>query len=239
MVCKRFRTRATTYQLDNIWVIDQIKQSMSRNENIQQVFVPVSHGLDIYFLWEHTDEPSLNDFLRSPETVMDDPQASPLWFSPHNLLSETLQLAQAVSFLHNQLYIGRGQRLTCSNMDLSLENIIGSLPPERLINQYPVGQWKITDFGRPALRTIASSKHLPMSVKKMKDSTKHTNEPNFETVFVHDEIPPQAFDAPKCGEWDEGLANPKVDVWAFGCILSTVLAFALGGSNEVDALHHL
>ena len=170
MVRKCLKARATTNQLDNMWVVDQIKQSLSRHTNIQQVSASISHGSYLYFMWEYVEEPSLDTLLRSPESVMDNPEAFPIWFSPHNLISETRNLAQAVNFLHNQLYIGRGQRLTCTNLDLSLENITVSLPSEIQIDESPVGRWKIKDFGKPALRTITSSRYRSTPAQNTKDS---------------------------------------------------------------------
>lgn len=104
MVRKQLVLDPNTNTVDNLWAIDQIKRSFSTQANIMQSFTSITHGSNIYFLWKWNRDATLQSLLRDSHNRLPvGPSETFKWFSPHNLLVEFYNLAQAVCFLHNQL----------------------------------------------------------------------------------------------------------------------------------------
>ncbi|GME47373.1 hypothetical protein GTA08_BOTSDO09455 [Neofusicoccum parvum] len=67
-------------------------------------------------------------------------------YKPADLIKESFHLADALDFLHSRLD-GDTSELACTHNDLKPENILVFFPHNE--ERYPVGQWKIADFGSP------------------------------------------------------------------------------------------
>ncbi|GME22700.1 hypothetical protein GTA08_BOTSDO09455 [Neofusicoccum parvum] len=66
-------------------------------------------------------------------------------YKPADLIKESFHLADALDFLHSRLD-GDTSELACTHNDLKPENILVFFPHNE--ERYPVGQWKIADFGK-------------------------------------------------------------------------------------------
>lgn len=168
-----------------------------------------------------------------------------------DLIREIYTLADALEFLHEGLY--GSNKMRCAHNDLKPENILIFFPDSSdAEEQYPVGQWKIADFG---ISKIQQGKTRTSQSKAIIDNHAPLKERN-ESLSVGQERVTRgqtatgALDAPKSRECSAsrtpakrepgrytapeviacGHPQPdarKGDVWSFGCILSEVLTYAV------------
>ncbi|KAI4616733.1 hypothetical protein J4E80_006008 [Alternaria sp. BMP 0032] len=71
---------------------------------------------------------------------------------PGDLISESVNLADALDYLHNRLYSTK-LHSSLSHNDIKPENILAVYPETTTKNElYPVGQWKLADFGLAVIK---------------------------------------------------------------------------------------
>jgi hypothetical protein len=155
------------------------------------------------------------------------------WNNVAKVLEEASNLAGALSWLHGGLNIS-GKALFLCHMDLKLDNVLVYL--ER---NYPIGWWKISDFGISSLKERKKRKKDPE--KEPTDLRRPTSallaiptmspaeSLNFITTQERTSVkrPAGAFSAPEVEAG--GSVGPESDIFSFGCILFQVLARVAGG----------
>ncbi|KAF2708727.1 kinase-like protein [Pleomassaria siparia CBS 279.74] len=144
-----------------------------------------------------------------------------------DLIRESQNLADALYFLHRGLYRS-GQTWSLVHNDLKPENILVFYPNmENLNDRYPVGQWKIADFGLAKIkekRDGSNAEKLHVDVTHRLTNSTSTRSRSITTA----KRDPGRYTAPEVEGQGKLQRNPKSgDVWAFGCILSEVLAYAI------------
>lgn len=172
---------------------------------------------NIFFEWADRD---LEKFLQS-ETPHD----------PKALVSQVMQLASALHYLHYQIVGADGSQIICCHMDLKPNNIL-------VVREegYPVGKWMIADFG---ISVFKNTKVVSIRDQATSLTTKDSKNPP--------QRAPGPYQAPEVehtsitrsrltDNHNSARVGRKGDVWSFGCVLATVLAFMLGGKAYVDDL---
>jgi serine/threonine protein kinase len=162
-----------------------------------------------------------------------------------DLIQESMNLADALDYLHDRLYSGRN--LSLVHNDLKPENILVFYHDS--INQderYPVGQWKIADFGLAKMKKkretqLVEKQSAPRVTKSphpavlgadnlLLDIThRRTRSISARDISITTaKRDPGRYTAPEIEAEGKCQQHPKSgDVWAFGCILSEVLAYAI------------
>lgn len=168
-----------------------------------------------------------------------------------DLIQEIHRLADALEFLHDGLY--DGQKMQCAHNDIKPENILVFYPDRGDADEkYPVGQWKIADFGISKIqqgkrrssqsRAIidnhvmikersGSSSLSPERADRMTNAMMTLDDPwtrecSMSTTPAKRE--PGKYTAPEviaCGHPQPDAR--KGDIWSFGCILSEVFAYSV------------
>ncbi|KAI9040381.1 uncharacterized protein KD926_008338 [Aspergillus affinis] len=187
-----------------------LRASLSKHEHIVSCLATVTIGRDfnILFPWANMD---LDKFLEGRYRELSSE------FTLHDLMSEMLKLAGALSFLHRGL---QPLKQKCRHRDLKPSNILLFFR-----RGFPVGQWKISDFGISIIDepdqgpTTTISEFVNNNTYPVMDEPRYPNS-TYQPPEVHMEIP----------------FGRRSDVWSFGCILMRVLAFGLGGEEGLRSL---
>ncbi|KAF2136179.1 uncharacterized protein K452DRAFT_302983 [Aplosporella prunicola CBS 121167] len=141
-------------------------------------------------------------------------------YTAEDLIWESHNLADALDFLHYRLLYD--EEVMCAHNDLKPNNILVFFPDSNDRDQrYPVGLWKIADFGISRLKDRKEGKYL---------DARHRRERSGSFSRTTSKREPGTYTAPEVK--GEGLDQPDArygDIWSFGCILSEILAFAVGG----------
>jgi hypothetical protein len=163
--------------------------------------------------------------LLSGEIWSDDAHSSVKQFAPLDCLEEATRLADALRFLHDGQSTG-----ICFHTGLEPGSILVlDLPPGQPRDREssttrPVGRWLMCDFEIFVISAERGSKSPRGS-------------PPFNKRLMRDGVPRQAsFCEPSEAKGDKDNATRAGNMWSFGCILSLVLAFALGGPKSVREL---
>lgn len=182
----------------------------------------------IFFQWADLN---LEQFLKDserPATIRDE------MITPRSLLKECFWLAHALQFLHTHLSDADGKPVRCCHRDLKPDNILVMIGDPA----YPLGKWKITDFGISNIEPRSMS----VSIRDFYDRTT-TTRPATRPAGVRARRypgnfqPPEAEPSEKAGYLTNGdLSDLEGDIWSFGCILLVILVFATGGNAYVDEL---
>jgi serine/threonine protein kinase len=144
---------------------------------------------------------------------------------PGDLILESRNLADALDYLHNRLYNTSG--ISLSHNDIKPENILVFYPDSTDIpDRYPVGKWKIADFG------ISHVKNKHLHLKNPPSSTANGKLMVEETVSVSKTTPkryPGRYTAPELEQQriPQKTDGRKADIWSFGCVLSEIIAYAV------------
>jgi serine/threonine protein kinase len=210
--------------------LEQFKECLSGNQNIMLSFATFIHGSEFNIISPLADF-DLAIFLYGKYSNFSQRAQN---FTPHNLFSEAWRLCHAIHYLHDELYLYSNVHVQCAHLDLKPDNILVDWLPKNDSGLPLVGNWKIADFGisdiasylpngQPA-RNSAGSK-LPLGAIMRERSLR---------PIRRGEGP---FQPPEMERQGVKEVSTTADMWSFGCILSMILAFALGGPEEVTRQH--
>lgn len=126
------------------------------------------------------------------------PEGDPMESNPFtaaDLIQEAAHLADALQFLHSHLSPSAGE-VACAHNDLKPSNIL-VFRPQSPDDEYPVGMWKITDFGIARLKPKRSRKphtvHEEPTITPPTSPTRVTHSSigisSAEDVFYNAEVP--------------------------------------------------
>jgi hypothetical protein len=207
----------------------QFKLSLTSNRNIMLSFATILRGPDLFIFSKLAD---CNLFELLTGTCGDFSEFCSA-VTPLAIVQESYCLVGALKFLHHGLDTSSG-RMFCAHMDLKPENVLVTWR-QRRPSQCPVGLWQIADFGiskikRPRRPTTMYLEPMPLG--------------NMAAQVAGLEMTPTAavrgsgaFQAPEVGGNANRIIGQESDMWSFGCILASVLAFASGGPVEVNRLY--
>lgn len=169
-----------------------------------------------------------------------------------DLIKESKNLADALHFLHDRLY--SGHNLSLVHNDLKPDNILVFYPDSETPDEkYPVGQWKIADFGLAKIkkkrekqpverqsppRATNASYSAALGADSLDVDITHRRTQSLSARDIS--VTPAKRDAgrytaPEIEVEGKSQQYPKSgDVWAFGCILSEVLAYAIAPHLVVE-----
>ncbi|KAJ4351544.1 uncharacterized protein N0V89_006887 [Didymosphaeria variabile] len=160
--------------------------------------------------------------------------------SAWDLVEESQNLADALDFLHTRLYDNGLWSL--AHNDLKPANILVFYPDhERKTKRFPVGQWKIADFGLAKIKRNLRKTHTKQSDAESTDFqqsapatltpdyTHRRNPSSLSTASITDsKRNPGMYTPPELRGKGEAQPDSRAgDLWAFGCVLSEVLAYAV------------
>lgn len=140
------------------------------------------------------------------------------------LLKEASDLLDALRWLHAGLSLA-GRMQVCCHMDLKLDNIlvydIGN--PD-----FPVGRWKISDFGISSMTEPEKSQRPKPGLPKASNPTPagtiariaSTIHRTGEVLTTAPRVP-GPYSAPEVEKGSQ--VGPPSDIWSFGCILFQIL----------------
>jgi serine/threonine protein kinase len=217
--------------------LEGFKRSVTMHDRVMLSFASFVHGSEFRILSPWAEGGDLHQFLYFPHKVVNDYATLSRRFSPHALLTEAGILAGALEFLHSGLRAeDTGVHMRCAHQDLKPENILICYPQRLGAQGYPVGQWKIGDFGLATIEeeVIDNSRVVPTPPVGEFD-TRAPVDVLREASFTPARRGPGPFQPPEVQTADDAKISTRRDVWSFGCILAMVLAFALGGPEEVKA----
>lgn len=206
--------------MDEIERINRFRNSLL-HENILRSFATFVYDSKLNIILDVVDR-NLSTLL-SWKIWPDDADPSVKQLAP---LQEATRLAGALRFLHDS------QRASFY-FHTSLEPgsiLVTDLPPEQSRDRessatHPVGRWLMCDFDI----FVISAKREPVSP--------YGSLP-FNKTLARDGVPRLASfcESPEA-KGDKDNATRARNMWSFGCILSLVLAFALGGPKSVRELN--
>lgn len=235
MAYKRIRSNTNEGQHDfetEQRVLIQFRKSISQHSNIMQSFASFLHGSDFVILSPWAAGRDLNLFLRAPEQVFNDWAERSFRFSPDNLLTEACNLARALHFLHFELLSPRSRRLHCAHTDLKPDNVLVEFLPDE--KDAPVGRWKISDFGLSRVEEAVTENQVMPIGREVQEASWAPGNIAGELSFTPRTRGPGPFQPPEVYSSETARVSTRRDVWSYGCILTMVLAFALGGPQEVE-----
>ena len=143
--------------------------------------------------------------------------------SLRDLLKEAAELAGALAWLHVGIQVS-GEHLACCHMDLKPNNVllfdVGT-------KGFPVGKWKVADFGLSVIRT-------PQKRPYEKDDVRHGRR-GIETIVTAAKRKAGPYVAPEVYK-DDGKVGRNSDIWSYGCILADVIASHMTGKSALREL---
>ncbi|CAN9468760.1 unnamed protein product [Alternaria alternata] len=225
--------------------LKELRECLSDHKRIMVNIVTMveqSNEGDIYHIVYELAAYDLNVFLTNmPRSLREKRHATAgpertdsanMW--PGDLISESVNLADALDYLHNRLFAE--SHVSLSHNDIKPENILVVYPETtNRQDRFPVGQWKLADFGLSVVklkRPYASrSKHLSVDNAALSPSNPQKTHRTDRPPSVSNAMPtrdPGQYTAP---EWEQ--TTPKLvdcrsaDVWSFGCVLSEIVTYAV------------
>lgn len=180
----------------------------------------------------------LRRFLNGPSTsnfgYLDYHNANPSHFGDFDsghVLEQMAHLADALRYLHSGNFHPSTGSVCLAHNDFKPENI---LIFHSSAKEYPVGKWKIADFG---LSNIKQDKSSQPQAKPSYLAPRDLIVQISPTLCRRN---PAGYSAPEIERQgfvqDDGRES---DIWSFGCVLSLVLAFCLGRSPMVSNFNRL
>lgn len=221
--------RSRSFQTEN-FNLEQFKKSLSTNKNIMMSFATFEHGSQFNIISPLANL-DLHTFLHAE---YGDFHQRSTGFTPQFLFEETWCLAFALKFLHAGLALPTG-RVSCAHLDLKPENILVEWSTQAVstvpgsTSDTPVGRWKISDFGISVVK--------PLDIVEGHSGLALTPGDVIRERSVNPPRDPGPFQAPEM-QRNRGLrVSTSSDMWSFGCIVTMILAFALGGPEKVSELY--
>ena len=211
--------------------LELFKDGVADCKVIQLSFASFVHGGTLNIIYPLADL-DLHTFLYGKYDRFSSHAAN---IKPFHVFEQAQRLASALNFLHKELYIN-GRAYECAHLDLKPENVLifwlsnrgqGNDPGV----QNPAGFWKLSDFGVSVVRSresggghqnaIGDQLLVPADIERERSSMGPTRVPG-------------PWQPP---ELEQGRVTKDSDMWSFGCVLATVLAFAIGGPAKVRELY--
>ncbi|PYH34244.1 kinase-like protein [Aspergillus neoniger CBS 115656] len=231
VACKKFdRKEAFLREHKNLKIL---KESLTTQHHILQHYTAVDHGPHNYYIFfpyaEHGDLYHFlyggagsyelhNQFPGIPE------ESDTAILKP--LLYQCWALACAILWLHDYIQVD-GEHIMCAHLDLKPDNIL-------IMNDASsvVGKWMISDFGISVLEPQKLGSSRPLSVRGCyREPTIEVNPHRGRGTYR----PPEAI----IRTGSTVMANKigrRSDIWAYGCIFTEVLAWAIGRREGVRHL---
>ncbi|KAH5359118.1 hypothetical protein HBI48_112330 [Parastagonospora nodorum] len=162
---------------------------------------------------------------------------------PGDLIAESMNLADALDFLHNGIFTETSLSLVHNN--LTPHNILEVYPDNQdARNRYPVGQWKIANFGLSFIKPRRRTHDTLSSFDKSPISDDYRGELVTDAVGIVNTVvnvrmrQPGRYNPP---EWDQvgpqKIDGISADIRSFGCILAKILTYAVEmGPKQVKYL---
>jgi serine/threonine protein kinase len=212
--------------------LQHFKECLLNHANIMQSFASFVHGPDFVILSPWADGRDLHKFLYSPQEVFRNYPEQSTRFTPNNIFMEIYSLGQALDFLHNHMGMNNGRKLTCAHLDLKPENILVCF---NSTGSTPVGRWKIGDFGLSNVEESVARGELVQVPPAQEHAAGLAPGNILRDVSVRPlRRGPGPFQPPEVKNEQTAKVSTRRDVWSFGCILAMVLAFTIGGAEEVN-----
>ena len=205
--------------------LEHFKDCLSRNDNIMLSFATFVHGSHFNIISQLADL-DLHKFLYGnyPEYFQQRSR-----FTLPALFQEAWCLASALNFLHEELRL-RTRPTSCAHMDLKPENILIFFSSNISVT---VGRWKFGDFGIAIIEPWDAEAHGSRIDKGQQLAPGDV----IRERSINPPREPGPFQAPEM-QPNKGLRVSKSsDMWSFGCIIVLILAFAIGGHEEVQQLY--
>lgn len=141
-------------------------------------------------------------------------------FTPFNMLTEAIQLADGIHWLHDRVVTKDNQKMIGNtHEDIKPKNILVFW---RSFNDSICGwRWKITDFGESSI-----GHHEPT----------HTDNGRI-TFPTNPKVGPGGYQPPEKETTDK--AGTSTDIWSLGCTFFDMLVFTSGGPQKVSEFQKL
>ena len=240
MACKETRVRADWHSETD--KLDILRESLATHAHIMLHRATLTHGDNYLILLPFAAGDDLNKLLNAQCDInsgrFGDTVACLRTEGPEkqlnvtrDLLEQSENIADALSFLHHQLKVGKDPHAYCAHMDLKPGNILiefGEHPSQRST----VGKWKLSDFGLSAFdrhgkmkRDVVTAGNVPVVLSASReDRTMHANPPRRMGTYQAPEVDME-------GGFDVGRRS---DVWSLVCVFSEVITYAFGGPPLVN-----
>ncbi|GKZ53937.1 hypothetical protein AnigIFM49718_008722 [Aspergillus niger] len=233
VACKKFSSDFKEAFLKEYKNLTILKESLTTQSHILQHYTAVDHDPHSYYiLFPYAEHGDLYQFLYggagSYELHNQFPrlpvEGDPAIFKP--LLHQCWALACAIEWLHDNIQVD-GEHIMCAHLDLKPDNIL-------IMNDASsvVGKWMISDFGISVLEPQKLDSSRPLSVRGC------YREPTIE-VDPHrgrgTYRPPEAINRIGSRAMTNKIGR-RSDIWAYGCIFTEVLAWAIGRREGVQYL---
>ena len=207
--------------------LEHFKDCLSKHGNIMLSFATFVHGSQFNIISQLADL-DLHKFLYGIYPEFSQQRSR---FTLSALFEEAWCLASALNFLHEELRLRTGP-ISCAHMDLKPENILieGFFS---LNTDMAVGRWKIGDFG------IAIIESMGAEARGSRTGEGQQLAPGdvIRERSINPPREPGPFQAPEM-QPNKGLhVSKSSDMWSFGCIIAMILAFSIGGPEEVQQLY--
>lgn len=205
---------------DEIKQLNALRDSETSHKAILWHLCTLEVGRDVSILSKYADGGNLDHFLHGKQLNGQDHWAADnTVLSWTDILSQALQVASALEFLHNHRTFRDSGRGPVYHSDLKPSNVV-IVRGEGC----PAGIWMLTDFG---LSVLHRPRGYPASTTASWYSG--TEARRGTGTFQAPETDPQFFSY-------SGNISSKADIWSYGAILCLILAFMMHGHQGVHLL---
>ncbi|RDK37498.1 kinase-like protein [Aspergillus phoenicis ATCC 13157] len=233
VACKKFSLGFKEAFLKEYKNLTILKESLTTQSHILQHYTAVDHDQHSYYiLFPYAEHGDLHQFLHggagSYELHNQFPrlpvEGDPAIFKP--LLHQCWALACAIEWLHDYIQVD-GEHIMCAHLDLKPENILIRNDASSV-----VGKWMISDFGISVLEPQKLDSSRPLSVRGCyREPTIEVNPHGGRGTYR----PPEAINRIGSRAMTNKIGR-RSDIWAYGCIFTEVLAWAIGRREGVEYL---